>query len=268
MSPFVVRWLKFSLVAIVGCGFMAMAIYAFVKRDEIRNAQVEPPLVSSPLEAVKRRPEQPGGMDLPNRDKMVFDLLDNSGQAGAIDVSGSLVQPSAGAAPTVSEVIATAKALPAAKAVSEVAVSTSALEALPQAKPVVASAKVVEASPVVVQAPAPVVAVATKTEVKPETKAAEALVVKADEKKESTVAKAVTSWGVQLGAVGSKADADKAVANLAKNAAVKGLKPNVVAAPDGKHFRIQFIGLKDRAAAAAVCSKLGAKQPCFPVAPK
>lgn len=249
MSPFIVRWLKFSLVALVGCGFLAMAIYAFVKRDEIRNAQVEPPLVSPPMEAVKRRPEQPGGMDIPNRDKMVFDLLEDASQTASVNASADMsssdmVQPSAGSAPTVNEVIATAKALPDAS-------TTAVVEPLPQAKPVeaVVNAPVVEKKVVHVE---PV-------------KTPEPVMVKKEEKKVEE--KVASSWGVQLGAVGSRTDAEKAAANLAKNAALKGLKSRIVVTPDGKHFRIQFVGAKDRAAATAICSKLGTKQPCFPVAP-
>lgn len=262
MSPFVVKWLKFSLVSLVGCGFLAMAVYAFVKRDEIRSAQLEPPLITPPQEAVKRRPEQPGGMDVPNRDKMVFDLLDNTSQAGGIDASATLLQPSAGAAPTVSEVIATAKALPAEDKISETAVRAAALEALPQAKPVVSAG--VSASDVA----KPVVAVAKEA---PKPPVVSSTVAKAEVKKESPKtedAKPAAGWAVQLGAVGSKADADKAVSAFSKNAALTGLKPYVAATPDGKHYRIQFSGLKDKMAAAAVCSKLGPKQPCFPVAPK
>ena len=75
-------------------------------------------------------------------------------------------------------------------------------------------------------------------------------------------------WRVQLAAVPSREAGEKAAAALQKKFPV--LKPYALyLEPTGKgtYMRVQFAGLKDRAAAAAVCGKL-AGQACFPVAPK
>jgi cell division septation protein DedD len=44
-------------------------------REDIRKKDIEPPLISAPEHPVKRRPDQPGGLDIPNRNRAVFDLL-------------------------------------------------------------------------------------------------------------------------------------------------------------------------------------------------
>lgn len=249
MSPFLVRWIKFSLVTVVGCGFLAMAIYAFVKRDEIRSAQIEPPLIEAPQDALKRRPDQPGGMEIPNRDKLVFDLLDSDST-----VTGP-VNPLSLTTENGSQLSDEQLAVLGNEPVSGSQVMEAIAE--PAAAPAVAPAQPV----------APVVPVAVAVEPKPVQPVAAAVEPKPEPKVEPVKA-AGGSWGVQLGAVGSKSGADAAVAKLAKNSALKGLNSRVVATPDGKNYRIQFVGVKDRAAASAICAKLGKAQACFPIQAK
>lgn len=256
-----VRWLKLSLVAIVGCGFLAMIIYAFVNSDEIRSTQIEPPLITPPTEALKRRPDQPGGMQLPNRDKLVFDLLDSDGTP--ITPTTGIEQTGMSAAAPVSDTTAGEPVDANMVVVNSGSVVTPVVSAT--AAPAVPAAIEVAAAPVATPAPAKIevakpMPVAVKEEAsKPVEKVAEkpkpaVVAVK-------PVAKGV--WGVQLAAVGSKADGDKAAAAAAKaNPALQKLTPHVVATPDGKRFRVQFAGAKDRADAVAVCAKV---KPCFPV---
>lgn len=265
MSHFVARWLKISLVVIVGCGFLSMMIYALMNRDEIRSSQIEPPLIMAPSEPLKRRPDQPGGMQIPNRDKLVFDLLDSSNTtlgATGINRGGpaevSVTADVAGANPTI------------------VSDSVAAVEAV--------GMQVEDTAPIKIEAVAPVKVVVTPTAVVPvvakplEVKVTEAKVVppvKVEEKKpveKKVEAKLVEKpaaggkWGVQLAAVNSIADGNAMTAKASKDFAVlKALSPKVSAAPGGKKYRVQFVGLKDRDAAAAVCAKLAGKQACFPV---
>lgn len=250
MSTFLVKWMKFTLVAVVGCGFLAMAIYAFVKRDEIRNAQIEPPLISAQDEALKRRPDQPGGMEIPNRDKLVFDLLDSnstvSGDSGQMAMMADAAdddtaEPAAGegdeTSATVAEVSVTAPQAVAVAAEVPVKVEEPKKVEVPAAAP---QPQPVAAAPVVEKQ-----AVAKPVE-KPAAKTASG------------------SWGVQLAAVGSAADGKRFADKAQKQyAALRDLRPNIEATPDGKAYRVQFIGVASREAAAAVCAKLG-KQACFP----
>lgn len=244
MSPFLVRWIKFSLVTVVGCGFLAMAVYAFVKRDEIRSAQIEPPLIEAPEDALKRRPDQPGGLEIPNRDKLVFDLLDSdSTVTGPVNPLSLTTENGSQLSDEQLAVLGT-EPVSGSQVVAVLSEPEVAVAPVQPVAPVVPVAVAVQPKPVAV------------AEVKPEpVKAAEPV-------------KAGGGWGVQLGAVGSRSAAEASAAKLAKNSALKGLNSRVVAAPDGKNYRIQFVGAKDRAAAAGVCSKLGKSQACFPIQAK
>lgn len=250
------RWLKISLVVIVGCGFLAMMIYALVNRDEISSSQIEPPLITPPAEPLKRRPDQPGGMQIPNRDKMVFDLLDSSNTAlGATGVGTPFEEEDA--VDDVSSTMTVADLVDAVSGSQLEAVTLPAVKAIAVVTPVAVVEKPVEVAaikPVKVEEKKP--EVAKKEEpVKVEPKA---------EKAEPKVAGG--KWGVQLAAVNSVADGNAFASKVAKEFMVlKNLKPKVSAVPGGGKYRVQFVGFASREAAADVCSKLKGKQGCFPV---
>ncbi|RYG61140.1 MAG: SPOR domain-containing protein [Alphaproteobacteria bacterium] len=245
MSNFVTRWLKISLVVIVGCGFLSMMIYALLNRDEISSSQIEPPLITASAEPLKRRPDQPGGMQIPNRDKMVFDLLDSS--SSTLDVTNGMAVDE-DAPDDVSPI-----AQQPVGAVSETALETAVapvIKPVEQAVPVVAPAKVAEAV-----SPQP------KIE---EKKAAEP--VKKVEPIKTATKPVAGKWGVQLAAVNSTADGNAFAAKASKDfAALNGLTAKISPVPGGGKYRVQFIGVTSRDAAAEVCNKLKGKQGCFPV---
>lgn len=252
MNDFVTRWLKLSLVALVGCGFIAMLVYALFMKDEIRSAQVEPPLVGAPEEPAKRRPEEPGGLAIPNQDKMVFDLLEHPSPT---DFTSSQ--------PLVSgDEVAVVAASPSAVAASPTVVAESA-PVQPAAVPAsTASTDKAAVEEVAVAAPSAIKPVVEKPAAKAPAKVAEP---KAETAQAAPAAKG--DWGVQLAAVGSKADADKAVAKFKAMPALKGMSPHVAQATvNGKGvFRVQFVGVASRPAAASVCAKMAGKQPCLPI---
>lgn len=258
MNGFVGRWLKLSIVALVGCGFVGLMVYALLMKDQILNAQVEPPLIAAPEEPAKRRPEQPGGLEIPNQDKMVFDLLEHPSPTDLTSSQPLLVDaPSATeAAPEVQ--IQTVEVSPSAGA-NTVAAATKQVEEVALAGPqAIAQVKEVEpaAAPVaqVVEKPTPVAKVEEAKKEEPKTEPA-----------------ARGGWGVQLAAVGSEADAQKAIAGFSKLAPLKGMTSKVSKVDlgaKGVRYRVQYAGVADKNAAAAVCSKLGKKQACMPVAIK
>ena len=221
MTDFMVRWLKFSLVALVGCGFLAMLVYAFWMREDIRLAAIEPPLVAAPDMPLKRRPDEPGGLMIPHQDKVVFDLLDS---------------PSTAMHAALDEVVD--------DEVMDEPVQV-AVEAVSQSVQEEVIAPVVDIKPVAQIEPKPVVIAKVET---PQPVSGGA-------------------WAVQVGSLSSRTDADKAVTKLRAEAALKRLTPRVVEADvKGRTtYRVQFVGLKDRSAAAAICGQL--KTGCFPVAP-
>jgi hypothetical protein len=257
-----------------------MVIYALWMRDEIRTAQVEPALISPPDTALKRRPDEPGGMVIPNRDKMVFDLLDEASTGvsapAPAPVAGQVAQlPLEGAATPTEVITATAPQAnsptvtipPIKTAASSKAVPAPAAAPTPQPHaapaPVVAETKlnpqpIAQAQPVEQVHSQPVAPTAPSAEPTP----------KAEAPKTETKPATGGSYGVQLAAVGSQADARKAGSKLqAQYPALKGLR---LATPDAGngHWRVQFFGLANSAAAKKVCAALGSKQPCFPVAGK
>jgi cell division septation protein DedD len=122
---------------------------------------------------------------------------------------------------------------------------------VPVEKPIEkAEVKVVEQKPVV-----------ERVEAKVDDKAKD--VVKANEK--PAVVKG-GKWGVQLAAVNTIADGNAMASKAVKDfAPLKVLTPKVSPVPGGGKYRVQFVGLKDREAAAEVCAKLKGKQGCFPV---
>jgi len=237
MSLKFLNWLKLSLVLLVVGGFIAMILYALFMRDSIRSAQLEPPLITAPDEPVKRRPDEAGGREFADQDKLVFDLLESPTAAQSEEILGAVPKAPVGVSDTLSP-------------------TTSPTTTAPNvtAQPATTSAQAQPAAVTPSNISSPTVA-AAKPEPKPEVKPATPLA-------------APKGWRVQLAAVPSREAGEKAAAALQKKFPV--LKPYALyLEPTGKgtYMRVQFAGLKDRAAAAAVCGKL-AGQACFPVAPK
>lgn len=248
----------------MGCGFLALMIYALVNKDEISSSQIEPPLISPPAEPLKRRPDQPGGMQIPNRDKLVFDLLDSSGTR----LTGTEVPPVEEVSITEADLVSNTGA-----------VVTAAVVSVSQPQAEVAQAPAASLPPLVEVKPEPVAAVvapvqvakveAPKVEPKPEAKVEPKAEVKPEPKKEAVAEvkpAAKGNWGVQLAAVSSAADGKEFAAKMQKQfSALAPLTPNIQAAPGGKAYRVQLLGAKSREEAAKICSQLAGKQGCFPV---
>jgi len=247
MSPFLYKWLKFSLLALVAGGFIALAIYALVMRDEIKNSQIEPPLVEAPTQPLKTRPETPGGLEFPNQDKLVFDLLENTAPSGTVG-SSAIAAPEATGAAAASSLASPSVAVEAPAAAAETSPTQVPVASNLPTEAVQPEAVAPAVKPAVAAKPA--VVAETKTEPTPEPKPA---------------TKLAGSWGVQLAAVGSKADGEKVAKQLqGKFSALQSLNIRIVPAPNSNRYRVQFVGLNTRNAAQAVCDKLGS-QPCFPV---
>jgi cell division septation protein DedD len=241
MSLKFLNWLKLSLVILVVGGFIAMILYALFMRDSIRSAQLEPPLITAPDEPVKRRPDEAGGREFADQDKLVFDLLESPTAAQSEEILGAIPKAPLNTSETLSPTVAAS--------VPSAASPTAALPA-ETVQPAIALAQAQPAAVTPSNISSPTVA-AAKPEAKPATPLA-----------------APKGWRVQLAAVPSREAGEKAAAALQKKFPV--LKPYALyLEPTGKgtYMRVQFAGLKDRAAAAAVCGKL-AGQACFPVAAK
>ena len=225
-------WIKRGIAAAVLLGFAGLLVFATLDRPS-DDENITPPLVTAPDGSIKERPENPGGMEVPNRDKEVFDLLDvNGGEAvptpSQAQVDAAQVPVQATTAGT--EVVAVTQPQPAPVAPAPVAAAP-----VPTAKPVAASA------PVAKTAPAPV----KKAEPAPVAK----------------TAAASGNWAVQLGSFRKKEDADKAAKTYASkfSSLLKGLD-DVVKSADlgdkGTVYRVYFKGLSGQDAARTLRNKL------------
>ena len=80
-QPF--AWLKKAILVLAIAGFIAVIWYAAANRDSLNSEELSPTLVQAPKSPIKERPDAPGGMEVPHRDKEVFNLLEGEDEAVA-----------------------------------------------------------------------------------------------------------------------------------------------------------------------------------------
>lgn len=71
-------WLRWAGVIVIFGSFIALIWYATSNRDNLMRSEDDLELILPSAGPVKVRAEDPGGMEVDNRDKQVFDLLDSS----------------------------------------------------------------------------------------------------------------------------------------------------------------------------------------------
>lgn len=244
--------------------FVAIVWYAY---DQGRQAGSEAvaPLIKAPGKPVKIKPSDPGGMAVPNRDKVIFEGVSEGGEQR---VERLLPPPETPLPPP---------AKPAADGATETAPAARASLIPPPPKAVKGSAapKAAEgsAAPKTAEAPAaPKAAAAPKNPVQAPTSATPRA-----ESKPTQVAKAVAkpaagTYRVQIAAVRSAKAARAEWARLQrKNKDVLGsltfASQKVDLGAKGVFYRIQA-GMVARAEARKICATLRArKQPCLVVKP-
>ena len=241
---------KWVVMAAVGGGFFALLVYALVFKDEIRTTELDVPLISAPDVPVKRRPDQPGGMDIPNRDKLVFDLL-------APETRGEEPAPVKVAGDTADEKVAAAEVKPVE--------APKKAQIKPEVKPEPAPAPKPAKQKMDDQAQLAALAAEATTEevaapkVEPKQTPKPAAVQQGD-------------WGVQLASFVNKADAERALNNLqSKHTGLLGSLAQRVQRVElsqgkGVRYRAQFFGYANKQEAAKLCSSLKSKgQDCLRV---
>jgi cell division septation protein DedD len=256
------RWMSIAVVALTVTGFIALAWYAYRSGTESVSPE-EVPLIEANNGDVKEAPANPGGMQFPNQDKTIYDAMSGNAPKPAAErilpapeepVAVTPDNSSEGAETWVNEKLydkGKAESSPATPPKAE-AKSEPKEEAAMEPKPT-------EAKPAAESEPA---------EAKP-AKVAPKAEPKAAESKPATRAEAKTSGStrVQLAAFGSEAEATAQWKKIsAKYDVLQGKSHTVVKAdlPKGTFYRLQVTGLKDRAAAAALCATLKSKgQSCI-----
>jgi cell division protein FtsN len=205
------------------------------------------PLIEKSKQAVREKPNAPGGMQVADTDKQVYDVAD-----------GQIIETPTQLATAAEEPVERPTAPPPSPAVSKIPdvppVIVPPTDIRPAAKPPVADVKPVikptliepkPAKPVVVAKP-----VVAKPVAKPEPAGPEPV----------KVVPAIVSAGsvyLQLGAFSTRDRAEAAWAQVSGKAALAGLSSNIQAAGPGK-FRLRAGPLASRDAGEAVCAKLKA----------
>ncbi|HLI11463.1 MAG TPA: SPOR domain-containing protein [Alphaproteobacteria bacterium] len=262
-----------AAVLVLGA-FAAIVYYAYHEGVRAGSGGVAP-LIKAETQPYKVKPENPGGMEVPNKDKLIYNEIAPNGKS--IDQGGAehllpppetpMARPTAEApAAPPSSASETASAAPGpaapsttanAPAPQNAAPAGSTAPATPPASAPQGQSATTNAAPIAATPPAPANAPA-------HSQTASAA---------SAPAAGAGGWRVQLGAMRSAAEAEHEWERLrrAHSALLGSLKlkvQKVAVAGKGDFYRIQGGPLADREAASALCERLkNAHVACFPVKP-
>lgn len=235
-------WWLWPLVGVMGGAFFMLLVYAVIMREDIQKTELDVPLVRAPETPVKTRPDAPGGMDVPNRDKLVFDLLAPEIQEPAATQSQSTATLQAQAQESASPPDNTPEKTASAKPEDDSpATSTQASEDTADEPPVDPLAAVIAAREAEEARVAATQSTSTEAAASPQTTSG--------------------AWGVQLASFVNETDAEAALQNFAGRFpdVLGALKPRVQSVTlgqgKGNRYRAQFVGV-DKARAQAICQQL------------
>jgi cell division septation protein DedD len=248
-------WLLLGLgaAALALAGFGAVAAYGWLQYGTGVAGDGPAPLVRADLRPVKTRPENPGGLLVPDQDKEIYGTLAPGRMAGAAPaptkVERLLPPPEA---PLPKPVPATPDVAPPPEAVAPPSAPPPAASAPVAAEPAPPAAAPPPAPPAVAAAPAPPRAVA------PPAPAASAAKLEAVTQRPPPPG----SYRIQLAALTSNDDAARAWEKLRKAFpdVLAGLTPAIVKVDlpgKGTFYRLQAGPLKDRDQANGACARIG-----------
>ncbi len=246
-----------AIVALAAvAGFAGIAWYATTQGQKDSSTVV--PLIRADNTPIKVLPAKPGGMKVPNQDKLIFMRITPGQKKPKVErLLPPPEKPMAAPAPPPKPKPAQA----AAKAPPKIPPKIPPSDARPKPKPVKPATKPVK--------PAPPVKTISPVKAIPKVKKA-AKVARASK---APAAPAQETFRVQLGAVKSKTGAEEEVRRLTRihKSVLAGLTVKVVRADLGKRgifYRLRAGPLADRTAAAVLCAKLKArKQGCVVIKP-
>lgn len=221
-----------ALIAAILTLIAFAAVMGYAYKEGRRAVSAEPPLIRAPEGPLKVKPEDPGGMVVPDRDKLVYKRVKGEEPGSQVQLRPGPELP-----------IKRPEPKPAAK---------------PEQTPVTTpneEAATVEAAPEITQEIAPEVSEAAVAPPEPPTAPA-----------------AADSIYIQLGAVGDQTAAVGEWSRLQqRHAVLKSLSPVIapLTKDNGQIlYRLRAGPLADRAAATKICEELKASnQPCFIAAP-
>ncbi|MAH83363.1 MAG: hypothetical protein CBB68_03250 [Rhodospirillaceae bacterium TMED8] len=90
-------WLKltFAITAFMGIGVSGWMLYGHNLMKIIAWEADAPPLVRAPEGVVKKKPKNPGGLQVPNRDKLVYNRLTDESEETTVAIERLLPRPEA-----------------------------------------------------------------------------------------------------------------------------------------------------------------------------
>ncbi len=242
------------LGTVLGVGLAGIVSWFILSPDYSSVQDAEIPVVRRPQAAIKVQPADPGGMEILNQDKTVYDIVEKKDSSDA-KVENLLPPPEE---PKL--VLADTSADSSPQAVKEKEVETPAIAA-PQVT-ADTSAKVANSADAKLQPETQTPKEEPKEEIKIEIKQPEPSVVaskpKAQAQKEQAIANG--SWQIQLISSPNKSAMEKAWNDLSKKYAVlKGLPHEVETADLGSKgifYRLKAGAFKERAEADKICNSI------------
>lgn len=251
------RMLTTIVAAVVLLGFGVVLVYAYNKGRQDGESKA-PPVIQAQEGPTKIRPEAPGGMQVPDRDKEVFTRLEAERQSQKVE--RLLPPPERPMTPPAAPEPAPAEQKLEPAAGTEAQQTASNPPAPPKMEP-----------PAEAKAPEPPAPPKPAAETKPAPKPAEK--VAAVPPRPAAAPKSSGEWRIQLASLRTDDAARKYwAAQSGKNSDVLGpltLKvERTEIAGKGTFYRVQASGLASRAAASDVCAKLKQRKlGCIVVAP-
>ncbi len=237
------------LGTVLGVGLAGIVSWFILSPDYNNTQDSEIPVIRRPQTAIKVQPADPGGMEILNQDKTVYDIVEKKDNP-EIKVENLLPPPEQPKMPTI-----TAEAETVSGEITQAATAT-----VSEAEKIIAENSKPAQEAVKTEAKAPV-----KEEVKIEEKVT--VTVKEEPKEQPAPQKQVAAqtipngvWQIQLISSPNKSAMDKAWGNLnSKYAVLKGLPYEVEAADlgaKGTFYRLKAGAFKERADADKVCNSI------------
>ncbi len=221
----------------------------------------EIPVIRRPKDAIKVQPADPGGMEILNQDKTVYNIIDKKGAGDTPAVETILPPPEEPQLPIIEPEVEVAPVAPSVPSTEKtIAAAEEIIKTETQAEPV----KVVEE--VTKEEVKPEVKIEPKVEVKPapEPKAApapEKISIPAKAPAQTTTA-AKGSWQVQLMASSNRKAVENSWTSLAKKYPVLKSHSYEIETADlgakGTFYRLQAGSFADRSGADALCKEIKA----------
>jgi len=247
--------------AAAGLAMVAVGVIAY-KAGERRGAEGVAPVIVAGAGPDKVRPDQPGGMEVPNQDKQIYDRLAPDRSQPPAKVERLLPPPETPMAPP--RQLAAAQPTPPGAPPSPPSVpELSPTDSFSSPVTPASNAAPPQAAPEPVQAakPAPAPASAAKPQPQQVAKAVPTATPREVAKAAAVAPAAGGAYRVQIGALRSEEDAQKTIAHAKK------LGGNVLAGfgfevkradlgDKGIYYRVQIGPLADAAAASGLCERL------------